>query len=653
MALELRLSIPGQSLKTLPMDQSPIVVGSLLSNNLVVTAAGVDPIHAVFETNPNGDWIVTDLGSDTGVKVNGRAVNVEQVIKVGDIIEIASAKISISVASAQADGAGAAVAAAAIGRSEPEPEQRPHNSLIKRKIEATRKKLLFSPKDARPSGDVLEVVAYWGGTILEVEHFHPTFKEFDRVTIGDPTDCHFIAAGKEQLSKYTMAKVKDDGYRLLLRPEMTARLRRGGNVQQVKGGSHELGFRDISHVKYGAVKYFFLFMRPPNVQLPNQGLKDPFLVWILSLSMFFFLFFSITLWSIEPKEKEIIEDDKWAIVHVPEKEKKIKKQKKIVKIKKIKKEPPPPKKPPKPKPKPVKPVKIQEKPKPKPKPPQKASRAPIPKPKIANSTAKLPKQVKVKAPKAALGGKNPSKKIGGARGAGNKKRGGQRKGRSKVSLKGVAGVKNKKSSGVNLSKLGLGVGKIRNKGGAGALHVKFKSSAGGAGGGSGSGNKTYGLGGVGSSVKSLGLAGSGNATKSFGTGSGGFLSGKGGSGKLGSAFGGGRRPTSVNVRAGDPLVSGGLTQQEIATVIRANLNQIRHCYEKLLQSSPNSAGKIKMKFVVGTNGRVKSTQITNSTISNGVMKNCVRNSVRRWAFPKPRGGSPVTVNYPFVFNPLN
>src|SRR5690606_32831289 len=66
-----------------------------------------------------------------------------------------------------------------------------------------RRDVLFSPRKARPSGDVLEVVAYWGDTVLETELFHPTYKGFEEVTIGDPTKAHLIAAGKDNFTKET------------------------------------------------------------------------------------------------------------------------------------------------------------------------------------------------------------------------------------------------------------------------------------------------------------------------------------------------------------------------------------------------------------------------------------------------------------------
>ena len=86
--------------------------------------------------------------------------------------------------------------------------------------------------------------------------------------------------------------------------------------------------------------------------------------------------------------------------------------------------------------------------------------------------------------------------------------------------------------------------------------------------------------------------------------------------------------------------------------IRAELNQIRQCYEKLLQRSPNASGKVKVRFKVGTNGRVLSANVVSSSISDGTLKGCVIGVVRRWKFPPPRGGSAVTVNYPFTFNPI-
>ncbi|MEI6100306.1 MAG: acyl-CoA dehydrogenase family protein, partial [Eubacteriales bacterium] len=122
--------------------------------------------------------------------------------------------------------------------------------------------------------------------------------------------------------------------------------------------------------------------------------------------------------------------------------------------------------------------------------------------------------------------------------------------------------------------------------------VYIPEEYGGLGGGMGSGSRTTGLGGVGTG-RSMGLAGTGTANN-FGSGSGGFGSGQGGSGGLGGAglgkgFGGGggegggqggHGRANVQLPPQDPVMSGGLTTAEIMAVIRAHLNEIRHCYEQ-------------------------------------------------------------------------
>ena len=42
-----------------------------MSNEVVIRAPGVEPIHAMIEVLDDGDEILTDLGSQTGVQLNG------------------------------------------------------------------------------------------------------------------------------------------------------------------------------------------------------------------------------------------------------------------------------------------------------------------------------------------------------------------------------------------------------------------------------------------------------------------------------------------------------------------------------------------------------------------------------------------------------
>ena len=99
---------------------------------------------------------------------------------------------------------------------------------------------------------------------------------------------------------------------------------------------------------------------------------------------------------------------------------------------------------------------------------------------------------------------------------------------------------------------------------------------------------------------------------------------------------------------------GGLAAQEIMKVIRANLNQVRHCYEEFLERTPDGQGKITVRFVVGSKGAVTGSCINEATttLKETTIHACIAAKIKKWTFPEPRSGMPVTVNYPFMFNPL-
>lgn len=761
MSFELRFQVPGQLPRSVPMDQSRMLVGTLLSNHVVLRAPGVDPIHGLFEL-VSGQWMITDVGSETGIKVNGVLIDVEAKVSVGDKITFGSIVVEFAqhaevvppppvVGTPAHHGSShpplpvhAASGSVPLSPGVPVPDAepavvvspnrvdtqtaKPHTPTVRREGASqeaapaerrAQKKMLFSPRDARPTGDILEVVAYWEDTVLDVDLFHPEFKEFQKVTIGVTPEAHFLAAGEDHFVSHTLARFSSGGgFKLKLLPGMETRLRRGGKVEKISGeGSVSLDRRDIAHIKYGPVRYFLLFVRPPEVDLKSSGPRDPVLVWMTLAAMVFYFLVTPALWLSKPPKDQNEEQEIFAYVEQPQEQKKPEPEKKPEEVKKPevkveeKKEPPKtPKPPPPPKPQPVKPAKPLEKEKvEQPKPVEKPAEKPQPQQALQQKSAEKPKEKPQEArpgdpgkpaDKAAgapnklgrlssaasagmesTGAKKPDFKYagaqtnkplgaaGGPKGGGNNQTGGAIKGNKNFSVQGVEGVDNDKPSGVNLDKLGLGVGKVLNKTGPGAIATNFQSAAGGAGGGAGSGAKTYGMGGVGGG-KSIGLAGAGGAANNFGSGSGGDGSGQGGSGGFGGSGGGpgfgnggpgngaggggrgGHGRAEVTIPPGDPGVSGGLTAQEIMVVIRSHLNEIRHCYEQLLQRSPSASGKIAVEFVVALGGNVSSVKVTEATLSDAGMRGCVTGRISRWDFPKPRGGQPVTVNYPFVFNPL-
>ncbi|MFK7872168.1 MAG: TonB family protein [Oligoflexales bacterium] len=688
MAFELRYQSKGRAEVSVNIDQDRLLIGTLPSNHVVIAGEGVEPIHALLEKRGDEFWIL-DLGAEKGVLLNGKKIDVEHKTKVGDTFSFGAVTASLEkkveaplavdetqiatppflpppppmmtpppVPPAQ-QKVSAVVPEKTVAKQEEISISKSEGTSVQSSVPEPRKKEserepLFSPRGAKPSGELLEVVAYWGDVVLEVEHFHPSLRGYDEVTIGNPTVTHFIAAGHDDIDHHLLAQVEDGGYHLNLLPQMEGHLLKSGKVEKVEAGSFQMSRQDLAQIKYGAVKYFFLFVRPPELNLPRSGPSDPLFI---SLSSIFFMLYALMfgfIYNSDPREKDLLQDDLWAVVQVPETKKpkqEQKKKKKEQKIAEVKKPAPPQKTPPKPKPKPVAPVKPKEAQKKKPAPKKK---------KIQKNTSATLAQAKTQAvskPRAAAPSKSKNapgrnRRIPQVPGGGKIGVGGARKGKQKVSVRGARGAKNKRASGINLGKLGIGVGKVSSAKGAGAIATQFKSSAGGAGGGSGSASKTVGLGGIGKG-SSLAVGGSGRAIQQFGSG-GGFLGGKG-QGGIGKSFGSGRRPTQVNVRAADPAVTAGLTPQEISRVIRAHLNQIRHCYESLLQRSPGASGRLKVRFIISLSGRVSSasvSQASGANMSDSTLQRCVTSKVRQWQFPKPRGGQAVTVNYPFLFSPL-
>lgn len=636
MAFELYYTQPGRGARVVPLNQSTLKVGSLLSNQIVIEGEGIEGIHALIEEE-NGQWVITNI-SENGIKINNSKVAIDAILKTGDVISLGDIQVTFR----------AAVPKAPLPPPPPPTEDLEESSKTEIKTadvpaaqtkagEDSTPKLgyiraakdqLFTPRTAKAFGDMLEVVAYWDSRIIEIEHYHPNIKGWSKVSIGDPTKAHFLAAGDDDFAHYVMAEVRKDGYNLHLLRGMTARIRSGTEVKAVGEGSYRLGMRDISHVRYGPVHYFLNFAKYPELEHPPQGLKDPFLFAMTLVVMAFYSVLCLLLYFSAVPEQSKDQADVWSVVQAPEKIHTIPKpvEKPPVVIEKVKVPPPEPVKAPEPPPKVVPaPPKVAEKPKKEP---------PQPKAKPVQTLTQAKTQpVHVQPPKA--------EKIANF---GNEKPGGVRLGVDNKDLKGVVPAPEKKPSGPNLSKLGLGVGKISTQTGPGAIHTNFKNSAGGAGSGSGSGVKTFGLGGLQAS-SSLGIAGAASAVSQFGGGK--MVK----ENEIGGAFKG-SRPGNVSVRGTDPLISGGLTQEEVQDVMSKNVGQVRHCYQKLLQKEPGAIGRLKVRFTIGKGGRVTTAEIEGSTFSDTEISTCITTVVKRWQFPSPRGAD-VKVTFPYLFNPVN
>ena len=608
-----------------------LMIGSLLSSQIQLQGDGVEPIHALLE--PRGqEWLLTDLGAKTGVYVNDKKIEIETILRAGDRIRIGSIYLLYGDREKVAVAEGLAgvlpplppvSASVAVSRGVAEKEAKKVPAAAAKPIFFTDFKTsanLFAKGKESKGGETVEVIAYWKNTVLSVDHFQPGKGDVS-VTIGDPAKANFIAAGTAELEKYVLATIGVGKSTLHLMEGMKGSLRRDGKMISVDAGVVELKSGDFAKIQYGPVTYFFLFTNLPDIKLPRTGPQDPlFLAISLAAMVIYVLLIGAVLIVDVKEENHKKEEDLWAVVQVPEKP-----------------EPPAPE--------PLGEVKKEALPIPLEPPPEALAAVPPKEEKPIEKAPAPPPKAKVEQALTQAKTQDKKKPLPAA-GGGLQSTGGEKKGKEKESIPGPSVTEPAKPAGVNLSQLGLGVGKISSKTGPGAIHTNFKSSAGGVGKGSGSADKNYGLGGIAGS-KALAVGGSGSALNQFGTGEGVVGDGKG----VSQAFKG-KGQVAIDVRAGDPLVSGGLTQEEILKVIRANINQIKNCYERWLQRVPDAHGKMKVQFMVGTDGGVLQTSIASGNISDSIMTDCVLSRIRKWKFDEPRGGKPVTVNYPFNFDPI-
>ena len=134
--------------------------------------------------------------------------------------------------------------------------------------------------------------------------------------------------------------------------------------------------------------------------------------------------------------------------------------------------------------------------------------------------------------------------------------------------------------------------------------------------------------------------------RAVGRGEGGFE----GTGRLGlsgdSAIEGG---TGHGGGYGLVTTGGGLDRDVIESVIRRRLDRIRLCYERQLNFNPKLTGKVAVRFVIGKQGEVLKSSITEDTMKNSAVSSCILGEVGSWNFPPPEGGTLVNVDYPFLF----
>ncbi|MEM9453261.1 MAG: TonB family protein [Myxococcota bacterium] len=165
----------------------------------------------------------------------------------------------------------------------------------------------------------------------------------------------------------------------------------------------------------------------------------------------------------------------------------------------------------------------------------------------------------------------------------------------------------------------------------------------------GLGNTGVGLGSTGVDPGVTGLLGPMGTVTGTGTGT---DSGMGSGYGRGSGAGfGGRGRRVPRVRQAKAQVMGALDRDIVRRIVRAHINEVRHCYNQGLSRDPNLRGRVLLVFSIDPSGRVLESQVEeSSSLPSDPVKSCIAKAVRRWRFPTPTGGGTVQVKMPFVMD---
>ncbi|RAL22928.1 hypothetical protein DL240_08530 [Lujinxingia litoralis] len=106
--------------------------------------------------------------------------------------------------------------------------------------------------------------------------------------------------------------------------------------------------------------------------------------------------------------------------------------------------------------------------------------------------------------------------------------------------------------------------------------------------------------------------------------------------------------TRLSRRATAPYSSD--RREVIQRVVRQHRREMQHCYEHELRHQPDLAGSVTVRWTIAPSGAATQVSIVETSLNNSELEQCMVQNIRRWVFPKPKGGGIVKVIYPFNFS---
>ena len=98
--------------------------------------------------------------------------------------------------------------------------------------------------------------------------------------------------------------------------------------------------------------------------------------------------------------------------------------------------------------------------------------------------------------------------------------------------------------------------------------------------------------------------------------------------------------------------SGQLSAAHIRDRVRAAASKLRECYEQGLARDPGLNGQTVFRFTIATDGSVQTVELKSNSLPDCQAVGCMSDVGRLLHFDPPQGG-PVSVVYPFAFQPVD
>ncbi len=115
----------------------------------------------------------------------------------------------------------------------------------------------------------------------------------------------------------------------------------------------------------------------------------------------------------------------------------------------------------------------------------------------------------------------------------------------------------------------------------------------------------------------------------------------------------GSKKRSVTIEAGgeEEEFMGEIDKEAVRRVIKRGENQIKNCYERVLNTNPGLRGKVVLQWSIIERGRVRNAKVVrgDSTLKNQSVYRCIISRLKTWRFPEPPIGTYADIRYPFVF----